>query len=166
VLADSARRNADRLEWIDVSDALLLELRVLNGRDVDPATDANRIINRTRDALTALPPGLERVVGSRLVQAGVRDVAAKWSTPTTLQAAGKVKIRNTIKRCSPDVAAKIADEIWAVLEAQTVTLPAAETWGRSSANCSPISSGSSSSAIVLLLRSGRRSRRTLSARSW
>jgi hypothetical protein len=136
VLADSARRNADRLVWIDVSDALFLELRVLNGGDVDLATDANRIINRTRDALA------------------------------TLQAAGKVKIRNTIKRRSPRVAAKIADEIWAALEAQTVTLSAAETRGRSSANYSPISSGSSSIAIVLLARSRRRSCRTFSARSW
>jgi transposase len=81
VLADFARRNADRLAWLDVGDELLLELRVLNGRDVDLATDANRIINRTRDALTALSPGLERVVGQRLVQAGVRDLIAKWSTP-------------------------------------------------------------------------------------
>jgi transposase len=103
---------------------------VLNGRDVDLATDANRIINRTRDALTALSPGLERVVGQRLVQAGVRDLIAKWSTPTALRAAGKIKIRNAIKKRSPRIAAKIGDEIWAALDAQTVVLPAEETWGQ------------------------------------
>ena len=130
VLADFARRNADRLAWIDVGDELLLQLRVLNGRDVDLATDANRIINRTRDALTAVSPGLERVVGQRLVQAGVRDLMSKWSTPAALRAAGKTKIRNTIKKRSPRIAAKIADEIWAALEAQSVTLPAEETWGQ------------------------------------
>ena len=130
VLADFARRNADRLAWLDVGDELLLELRVLNGRDVDLATDANRIINRTRDALTALSPGLERVVGQRLVQAGVRDLIAKWSTPTALRAAGMIKIRNAIKKRSPRIAAKIGDEIWAALDAQTVVLPAEETWGQ------------------------------------
>jgi transposase len=130
VLADFARRNADRLAWLDVGDELLLELRVLNGRDVDLATDANRIINRTRDALTALSPGLERVVGQRLVQAGVRDLIAKWSTPTALRTAGKIKIRNTIKKRSPRLAAKITDEVWAALNAQIVTLPAEETWGQ------------------------------------
>ena len=130
VLADFARRNADRLAWLDVGDDLLLELRVLNGRDVDLATDANRIINRTRDALTALSPGLERVVGQRLVQAGVRDLIAKWSTPAALRAAGKIKIRNVIKKRSPRIAAKIADEIWSALDAQSVTLPAEKTWGQ------------------------------------
>lgn len=130
VLADFARRNADRLAWLDVGDELLRELRVLNGRDVDLATDANRIINRTRDALTALSPGLERVVGQRFVQAGVRDLITKWSTPTALRAAGKIKIGNTIKKRSPRIAAKIGDEIWAALDAQTVVLPAEETWGQ------------------------------------
>lgn len=129
VLADFARRNADRLAWLDVSDELLLRLRVLNGRDVDLATDANRVINRCRDALTAVSPGLERAVGQRLVQAGVRDLIAKWSTPTALREAGRTKIRNAIQKRSPRIADKVADEIWATLGAQTVVLPAEETWG-------------------------------------
>jgi len=129
VLADFARRNADRLAWLDVSDELLLRLRVLNGRDVDLATDANRVINRCRDALTAVSPGLERAVGQRLVQAGVRDLIAKWSTPTALRSAGRTKIRNAIKKRSPRIAGKVADEIWAALDAQTVVLPAEDTWG-------------------------------------
>ena len=45
VLADFARRNADRLTWLEVSDELLVRLR-LNGRDTDLATDSNRTINR------------------------------------------------------------------------------------------------------------------------
>ncbi len=129
VLADFARRNADRLAWLDVSDELLLRLRVLNGRDVDLSTDTNRVINRCRDALTAVSPGLERVVGQRLVQAGVRDLLVKWSTPTALRDAGRTKIRNAIKKRSPRIAGKVADEIWAALDAQTVVLPAEDTWG-------------------------------------
>ena len=129
VLADFARRNADRLAWLDVSDELLLRLRVLNGRDVDLATDANRVINRCRDALTAVSPGLERAVGQRLVQAGVRDLLGKWSTPAALREAGRTKIRNAIKKRSPRIADKVADEIWAALNAQTVVLPAEDTWG-------------------------------------
>lgn len=129
VLADFARRNADRLAWLDVSDELLLRLRVLNGRDVDLATDSNRVINRCRDALTAVSPGLERVVGQRLVQAGVRDLLVKWSTPTALRGAGRTKIRNAIKKRSPRIAGKVADQIWAALDAQRVVLPAEDTWG-------------------------------------
>ena len=35
VLADYARRNADRLTWTEPSDELLVRLRILNGRDAD-----------------------------------------------------------------------------------------------------------------------------------
>ena len=40
VLADYARRNADRLTWTQPSDELLARLRILNGRDTDLAADA------------------------------------------------------------------------------------------------------------------------------
>lgn len=84
VLADFARRNADRLVWLAVTDELLGALRVLNGRDVDLATDANRTTNRARDALVAISPALERAVGDRLDKAGVRDLLARYPTPTAL----------------------------------------------------------------------------------
>ncbi len=129
VLADFARRNADRLTWLEVSDELLVRLRVLNGRDTDLATDANRVINRCRDAMVAVSPALERAIGHRLVQAGVRDVFGRWSTPSSLRAAGRTRIRNVIKKRSPRLAAKVTDEIWDALDAQTLTLPAETTWG-------------------------------------
>jgi transposase len=129
VLADFARRNADRLTWLEVSDELLVRLRVLNGRDVDLATDSNRVINRCRDALVAVSPGLERAVGHRLGQAGVREALQKWPTPSALTEAGKTRVRNVIKKRSPRLAVKVSDEIWVALDAQSVTLPAEATWG-------------------------------------
>ena len=60
VLADYARRNADRLSWTAPSDELLARLRILNGRDADLAADATRAANRLRDALLAVSPALER----------------------------------------------------------------------------------------------------------
>lgn len=129
VLADYARRNADRLTWLAISDELLIRLRILNGRDVDLAADANRVINRCRDAMLAVSPALERAVGERLTQSGVRDTVIRWSTPSALREAGKTRIRNVIKKRSPRLADKVTDQIWAALDAQTVTLPAEETWG-------------------------------------
>ena len=55
VLADYARRNADRLSWTTPSDELLARLRILNGRDADLAADATRAANRLRDALLNRP---------------------------------------------------------------------------------------------------------------
>ena len=129
VLADFARRNADRLAWLAVSDELLTQLRVLNGRDVDLATDANRITNRCRDALVAVSPALERAVGDRLGQPGVRDLLARWSTPTALRRAGRSKVRQRIAKRSPRLADKVTDAVFDALDAQSLTLPAEATWG-------------------------------------
>jgi transposase len=87
------------------------------------------VINRCRDALVAISPALERAIGHRLGQGGVRDALTKWPTPTALRAAGKAKVRNVIKKRSPRLAGKVTDEIFDALDAQTVTLPAEETWG-------------------------------------
>lgn len=130
VLADYARRNVDRLTWLDITDDLLTTLRVLNGRDVDLATDANRISNRCRDALVAVSPALERAVGERLGQAGVRDVLIRWSTPTALRQAGKSRVRKAIARRSPRLADKVTEAIFDALDAQSVTLPGEATWGQ------------------------------------
>ena len=129
VIADFARRNSDRLTWLEVTDELLIELRVLNGRDVDLASDATRTINRCRDALVAVSPALERAIGGRLTQPGVRDALKKFPTPSALKAAGKSRIATAIKKRSPRIASKVADEIWVALEAQTMTLPAEAAWG-------------------------------------
>jgi hypothetical protein len=131
-----------------------------------PVADANRIINRTRDALTALSPGLERVVGQRFVQAGVRDLITKWSTPTALRDVGKTKIGNTIKKRSPRIAAKIGDEIWAALDAQTVVLPAEETWGQVVGELLADLDRIQTQRGRLATQIEGRSFRTLSARSW
>lgn len=130
VLADFARRNADRLVWLAVTDELLTSLRVLNGRDVDLATDANRLTNRCRDALVAVSPALERAVGDRLGQAGVRDLLARWSTPTALRRAGRTRVRKLVAQRSPRLADKVTDAIFEALDAQSLTLPAEDTWGQ------------------------------------
>jgi hypothetical protein len=45
---------------------------VLNGFDTDLAANQTRVTNRLRDALTSISPVLERVLGNRLHQAGLR----------------------------------------------------------------------------------------------
>ena len=128
VLADYARRNPDRLNWLEISDELLARLRVLNGHDSDLAGDATRTINRCREALLAVSPALERVLGPRIAQPGVRDLLTKWSTPTALGTAGRTRIRNTIRKRSPRLAVSLPARVLTAVDAQTVTLPAETTW--------------------------------------
>jgi len=131
VIADTARMRRRQVHWLDTtSDELLVQLRVLNGFDVDLAADLTRLTNRLRDALTSISPALERAVGSRVAHAGVRDLLAKFPTPTALRAAGRARITRTIEARSPRRAPKLTDAVTAALDAQTVTMPAEATIGR------------------------------------
>jgi transposase len=131
VLADTGRMRRRQVHWLDTgSDELLARLRVLNGFDVDLAADLTRLTNRLRDALVSISPALERAVGSKLGHPGVRDLLAKFSTPSALRAAGKARIANTIKKRSPRMADKVTAAVLDALDAQTVTLPAEATVGR------------------------------------
>lgn len=130
VLADYARRNADRLTWTAPSDELLARLRILNGRDADLAADATRAANRLRDALLAVSPALERAVGDKVAtNAGVRGALARWGTPTALRSAGRARVRARIAKRSPRTAERLTDAIWAALDAQSLTVAAEAAWG-------------------------------------
>jgi len=77
ILADHAMRHTDQLAWLDVTEELLTRLRILNGRDIDLATDSTRTIICVRDALVVVSPALERAVGEHLSKAGVHDQLSK-----------------------------------------------------------------------------------------
>jgi transposase len=131
VIADTGRTRRKQVHWLDVgSDELLERLRVLNGFDIDLAADQTRLTNRCRDALTSVSPALERAVGARLHQAGVRDLLAKYPTLSALRSAGRARITRTVKARSSRLATKIVDAVIAALNAQTVTVPAETTIGR------------------------------------
>ena len=131
ILADTARTRRKQVHWLDLSgDELLAQLRVLNGYDIDLATDVTRLSSRLRDALTSVAPALERAVGDRLHQPGIRDLLAKYPTLTALRAAGRAKIAKVIGKRSPRLAGKVADAVTAAVAAQDVTVPAEAATGR------------------------------------
>jgi hypothetical protein len=131
IIADTGRTRRRQVHWLDVgSDELLQRLRVLNGFDIDLAADQTRLTNRCRDALTSVSPALERALGARLHQAGVRDLLAKYPTLTALKAAGRARITRAVKARSPRLAVKIVEVVMAAVDAQTVTVPAEATIGR------------------------------------
>jgi transposase len=131
IIADTGRTRRRQVHWLDAgSDELLERLRVLNGFDIDLAADQTRLANRLRDALTSVSPNLERALGSRLGQAGVRDLLAKFPTLSALKAAGRSRIERAVKARSPRLVTKVTDAVIAALDAQAVTVPAEATLGR------------------------------------
>ena len=131
VIADTGRTRRKQVHWLDAgSDELLEQLRVLNGFDIDLAADQTRLSNRLRDALTSISPALERALGARLHQAGVRDLLGKYPTLTAMKAAGRGQISRAVKARSPRLATKLVDAVTSALESQSVTVPAEATIGR------------------------------------
>jgi transposase len=131
VIANTARTHAKQIHWLDLhTDTALEELRVLNGFDSDLAGDVNKTTNRLRDALTAVSPALERVLGPQLHHRGPRRLLAKWSTPTLLRSAGKSRFTKLLVACMPRVGAKLAEDVTTALHAQTLTLPAENVYGQ------------------------------------
>ena len=131
VIADTGRTRRRQVHWLDAgSDELLASLRVLNGFDIDLAADATRLASRLRDALTSISPALERAVGDRLHQAGVRGLLVKYPTLTALRTASQSRIEQTVRARSPRIAAKVRIAIAAALAAQDVTVPAETATGR------------------------------------
>src|SRR5688500_6566625 len=102
VIADTGRTRRRQVHWLDTaSDDLLVQLRVLNGFDIDLAADLVRLSNRLRDSLTSISPALERAVGSRLGHAGVRALLAVHPTPTSLRHAGPAQVLAVTAARSP-----------------------------------------------------------------
>lgn len=54
----------------------------------------------------------------------------RWSTPTALRRAGRARVRKLVAKRSPRVADKVTDAIFEALDAQSLTLPAEDTWGQ------------------------------------
>ena len=131
VLADTGRTRRRQVHWLDAgSDELLASLRVLNGYDIDLAADVTRLASRLRDSLTAIAPALERAVGERLHQAGVRDLLMDYPTLTALRAAGQPRIEKAIRTRSPRIAAKVTAAVTRAVAAQDLTVPAEAAAGR------------------------------------
>jgi transposase len=118
VIADTGRTRRRQVHRLDA------------GSDERLGADQTRLANRLRDALTSVSPNLERALGSRLSQAGVRDLLAKLPTLTALRAAGRSRIERVVKARSPRLVTKVADSVVAALDAQSVTVPAEATLGR------------------------------------
>ncbi len=130
VIADTARIHQARVHWLADSDELLEELRVLGGHDDDLAHDRTRTANRLRDMLLQAAPAVERVLGPRLEHPAVRALLERYPTPSAMRAAGKRRLLRLVAPRAPRMGGRLIDELFAALDAQTVTVPAEQTIGR------------------------------------
>ncbi|MDF3313020.1 IS110 family transposase [Rhodococcus sp. T2V] len=87
-------------------------------------------LGRIRGLLTSIHPALERVLGPRIAHPAVLEVLSRCGGPAGIRQAGKRKLTAIAVKHAPRMGARLATDILAALDEQTVVVPgtaAAET---------------------------------------
>ncbi|MBP2216541.1 hypothetical protein H4V95_001732 [Arthrobacter sp. CAN_C5] len=121
IIVEAARSMPHTLRSIQIADEQLAELTMLCGFDDDLAK-ATATSNRIRGLLTQIHPALERVLGPRLDHPAVLDLLRTWPTPEALRHAGRRRIGNRLTKQAPRMGERLAADIIAALDQQTVTV--------------------------------------------
>jgi transposase len=95
VIADQVRHRSD-LRRVEQDSELDAEIRLLVGRRRELVTDQTRRINRLRDLLASIHPGLERVVDP--TQKGSLQLLRRYVTPAEIRKAGERRVAEHIAR--------------------------------------------------------------------
>jgi transposase len=123
VIADQVRHRRD-LRPIEPIGELDAEIRLLVGRRRELVTDQTRRVNRLRDLLASIHPGLERVVDPT-TKAG-QQLLGRYVTPAEVRRAGRRRLAEHILhagRIGRRHADELADKALTAAREQTITVP-------------------------------------------
>lgn len=121
IIADQARMRRD-LSPLRRRDGVVAELGVLTARRADLVADRTRCISRLRDALTAIFPGLERVLEP--TRRGPLVLLSRYQTPTAIRRVGRTRLETWLRRRGVRTAAALAASAVAAADQQHAVLPA------------------------------------------
>jgi transposase len=96
VIADQIRLRGDELRPVEPAGEIDAQLRLLVGRRRELVTDQTRRINRLRDLLASVHPGLERSVDA--TNKADLTLLARYVTPAEIRRAGRRRISEYLHR--------------------------------------------------------------------
>ena len=120
IIADQARMRRD-FAALRPSGDLLAELAMLITHRRDVAADRGRLMTRLRSHLTAIFPGLERIVD--LHNRGGQELVARWQTPREIRKDGQDYIAAYLIGHGSRKADKLATAAVQAAREQSITLP-------------------------------------------
>jgi transposase len=123
VIADQVRHRRD-LRAIEPTGELDAEIRLLVARRRELVSDQTRRVNRLRDLLASIHPGLERVVDPT-TKAG-QQLLGRYVTPAEIRGAGRRRLAEHILRAGRIArrhADELADHALAAAREQMITVP-------------------------------------------
>jgi transposase len=123
VIAHAARTVPHTLRRLDVPSEAQVDLAMLLGYDDDLAAQVTAAINRLRGLLVQIHPSLEKALGDNVSHEAVLRLLIKTGGPDGLRRMGRARIDKELAKHAPRIHARLADEVWEGLNAQTVTVP-------------------------------------------
>jgi transposase len=123
VIANAALTVPHTLRKLDVPSQAQADLAMLLGYDDDLAAQVTSAINRLRGLLVQIHPSLEKALGDNVSHEAVLRLLIKTGGPDGLRKLGRTRIDRELAKHAPRIHARLADEIWTGLTAQTVTVP-------------------------------------------
>jgi transposase len=122
VIAEQARMRRD-LKPLEPTDELLCELRLLLSRRGDLVADRSRALQRLRDTLLALFPGLERALPDMRYR-GALELLCRYQTPRAVLRSGRKRIETYLRGRGARNAAGLAEAAVSAAKAQKVVAAA------------------------------------------
>lgn len=125
VIADQSRMRGEDLPVLHPDDDLVTELRMLTAHRADLVADRTRTINRLRQQLIAVCPGLERVA-ELSSDRGWAVLLARYQRPKAIRQSGISRLTKFLADAGVRNASTIAAAAVSAAKAQTVKLPGEE----------------------------------------
>jgi transposase len=121
VIAETARLRRD-LSVIDAGTDLVRNLAVLTGHRADLIADRVRMINRLRDLMTSVFPGLERAFDYSSHK-GALVLLTGYATPDRIRRIGQTRLTGWLRSRNVRGSADVAARAITAARAQTIVLP-------------------------------------------
>jgi transposase len=121
VIAETARLRRD-LSVIDTGTDLVRNLAVLTGHRADLIADRVRMINRLRDLMTSVFPGLERAFDYSSHK-GALVLLTGYATPDRIRRIGQTRLTGWLRSRNVRGSADVAARAITAARAQTIVLP-------------------------------------------
>jgi transposase len=123
IIAGAALSVPHTLRRLDIPSQAQADLSMLLGYDDDLAGQVTAAVNRLRGLLVQIHPSLEKALGENISHAATLHLLVKTGGPEAMRSLGKARIDRELAKHAPRMHARLAEDIWTALAAQTVTVP-------------------------------------------
>lgn len=123
IIANAALTVPHTLRGLDIPSQAQADLSMLLGYDDDLAGQVTAAVNRLRGLLVQIHPSLEKALGDNISHEATLRLLSKTGGPEGMRSLGRARIDRELAKHAPRMHARLAEDIWTALAAQTVTVP-------------------------------------------